>query len=188
MCQRQWVRFYCGDLRYAEMRCDKNPAGRVFESCVTRQTSERSRDARGPMGHWDPGLYNCPGRCIDWGRISGKTFGNVNFMKDAIFDKFTWLPCSKEWNDGNVDHLSKVFPNLYPDTALRKSKIKIHERPQKKQKVKSEDIIAKTIDIIDCDYSSRPQTSTGPFSFDDTKAASRKVQSHVVKEAHRNWR
>ncbi|KAF7864196.1 uncharacterized protein EAF02_010164 [Botrytis sinoallii] len=125
-------------------------------ACVTRQTSERSRDARGPMGHWDPGLYNCPGRCIDWGRISGKTFGNVNHMKDAIFDKFTWLPCSKEWNDANVDHLSKVFPNLYPDTASRKSKIKIHGRPQKKQKVKSEDIIAKTIDIIDCDYSSRP--------------------------------
>ncbi|TGO36993.1 hypothetical protein BHYA_0109g00290 [Botrytis hyacinthi] len=149
MCQRQWVQFWCGDLRYAEIRCDQNPADRSFESCATRQTTERLRDARGPMGHYDPGIYRCPGRCIDWGRTPGKTFGNV---KDVIFDKLTWIPCEVEWHDANADHLSNFAPSFCPERASRKSLFIIAERAHKKLK----DIIAKTSDIVDCDSSPRP--------------------------------
>ncbi|KAF5879272.1 uncharacterized protein Bfra_006478 [Botrytis fragariae] len=133
MCQRQWVKFYCGDLRYAEIRCDENPAGQSFETCATRQLTERLRDAMGPMGNPDPGLYRSPGRCIDWGRIPGKVFGHV---KDVVFDKFTWIPCSKEWHAANADHLNNFAPNLYHDTASRNSKTRRPGRPQKKLKVK----------------------------------------------------
>ncbi|KAF7907221.1 uncharacterized protein EAF01_004808 [Botrytis porri] len=150
MCQRQWVKFWCGDLRYAEIRCDQNPAGRTFESCVTRQTTELLRDGRGPLGHWDPSLYRCPGRCIDWEKLTGKNSGNV---KDVVLDKLAWIPCRGEWHAANADRLSNVAPDLYHDTASRNSKTGSSGRPQKKLKVSAKDIIAKTSDILDCDSS-----------------------------------
>ncbi|KAF7904544.1 hypothetical protein EAF00_001878 [Botryotinia globosa] len=131
MCLRQWVQFCCGDLRCAEIRCDQNPADRPFESCAARQTTKRLRDARGPMGHCDPDIYSCPGSCIDWGRIPGKTFGSV---KDVILDKLTWIPCNVEWHDANADHLSNFAPLFCPERASRKRLFMIDERAQKKLK------------------------------------------------------
>ncbi|THV51120.1 hypothetical protein BGAL_0122g00050 [Botrytis galanthina] len=149
MCQRQWVQFWCGDLRYAEIRCDQNPADRIFESCATRQTTEGLRNARGPTGHYDPDIYYCPGRCIDWGRIPGEMFENA---KDMIFDKLTWIPCYVEWHDTNSGHLSNFAPDFCPETASIQELYIIAERPQKKLK----DIIVKTSDIVDGDSSPRP--------------------------------
>ncbi|KAF7957912.1 hypothetical protein EAE96_003479 [Botrytis aclada] len=133
MCRRQWVRFYCGDFRYAEIRCDRNPAGRPFEDCDTRQTTALSRKVTGPMCHPDPGLFQSPGRCIDWDRIPGMKIG---FVKDVMFDNLTWVPCSKEWHATNSGNFERFAPDPYNDASSRNGQMKIPLHPQKRVKIR----------------------------------------------------
>ncbi|ATZ48002.1 hypothetical protein BCIN_03g02690 [Botrytis cinerea B05.10] len=151
MCWRQWVIFHCGDLRYVEFRCDQNPSNRPFESCDTRQTTAISRAATCAISHPDPDLLSFPGRCVDWGRIPGNTFGNA---ENVIFNTFTWIVCSKEWHTANSEFFNNSAPNPCINDASSNSKTGTSEGLQKKLKVGArypEDIITKTSDIVDSD-------------------------------------
>ncbi|TGO26817.1 hypothetical protein BPAE_0052g00050 [Botrytis paeoniae] len=123
MCQRQWVKFYCGDLRYAEIRCDENPAGRSFESCATRQLTELSREARGPMGHPDPGLYRSPGS-KEWHAANADHLNNVapNLYHDMASRKskirITGRPQKKL--KGRLGEVLRFRPQFIADTRLAK--------------------------------------------------------------------